>query len=269
MSPYTPKDWANGPEGGTPILDTDLEHLETQYAQAVADSAANIAPTIDSQAVVGALRSDDTRRYRALIGTIRNAGSPNWFQFINDASHRPSLFGTIETTATYIRLNYAAAATRVGSFFAMPDEQLTAAGFQFGCSVGLTYTDLFAYRIMEYADYVSYNGSAWVSTGGFFTPTFAAGTLTLTHPTLNAAAAWGVSATARSGPYVAVADAAGLTTMTVQFRDYAGTLITTPDTNMRVYARHGSGRPIAWNPQAIDTTLFPLSNVWIFGAMEA
>ena len=40
MSAYVPKDWADGPAGGTPIFAADLDHLETQYAQAIADGSA-------------------------------------------------------------------------------------------------------------------------------------------------------------------------------------------------------------------------------------
>lgn len=37
MTPYTPFDWNDGPEGNTPITAARLDHLETQHGQIVAD----------------------------------------------------------------------------------------------------------------------------------------------------------------------------------------------------------------------------------------
>lgn len=39
MVPYEPFDWADGPEGGTPITAAQLERMETQYAEVMADLA--------------------------------------------------------------------------------------------------------------------------------------------------------------------------------------------------------------------------------------
>lgn len=224
---------------------------------------------IEQQAVLGGVRGVADRRYNAILGAIRNDGGPNYFQPIADAVHRPTFIQSVQTLADRIRVTYDTAASKVGAVLAVPDESLAAAGFTCGTSVGTNYVDIFVYRTIEFADYVSYNSGAWTSASGVFTPTFSAGVLTLTHPSLiNLVAAFSGSATARSGPYVAQMDGLGLSTATVVFRDFAGTIITTPDTNMRVYVRHGVSRPVQWNPTIVDTTTFPNSNFWIIGTQE-
>ena len=55
MSPYIPKDWADGPAGGTPILADDLDHLETQYEQAMSDVTVATSPQIPEIGLVPAV----------------------------------------------------------------------------------------------------------------------------------------------------------------------------------------------------------------------
>lgn len=52
--PYTPKDWADGPAGDTPIYAADLEHMETQYAEAVADASPSRSEAVFSTASLAA-----------------------------------------------------------------------------------------------------------------------------------------------------------------------------------------------------------------------
>ena len=58
-----------------------------------------------------------------------------------------------------------------------------------------------------------------------------------------------------------VSGAGGATTQTtikIEFRDWAGTLITTPTRNMKVFVRHGrGGGRYQVDPATIDTTAFP------------
>ena len=233
-------------------------------------SETSLTQTINNQAVKGSVRGAPDRNYSMYLGTIRNDGSPGYFQTIEDAGHRSTFIQSVETLADRVRLNYSPTATKVGTFFAKPDEALKAAGFTCGESVGTNSVDIFIYRAFEVADYVFYNGSSWVSQSGFFTGlSFSGGTLTLTHASLlSNVLAFGVSATPRGGTYLVNADGAGQTTMTVQFRDWTGALITTPDTNMRAYVRHGMSRPVLMNPQLLTTTAFPFSNLWLYGVNE-
>lgn len=61
--------------------------------------------------------------------------------------------------------------------------------------------------------------------------------------------------------------ATATTALKIEFRDWAGTLITTPNTVMKAFVTHGGGR-YAVDPATIDTTAFPFSNIWLFGVMK-
>lgn len=213
------------------------------------------------------------RSYGMLLGTIRNDGS-GWAP-INDASHASSFIDSCSVDSSVLRVQHNLSATKVGSVIAVPDETLTAAGFSLGSSVAAAQTSISIYRsYLEYADYVYYNGSSWVSNLGFFTSlSFSAGILTLGHATLGTdAAALSASVVNRGGTYVCnVSGTGGALTQTeikIEFRDWAGTLITTPDTNMKALVRHGRSGRVQVDPSTIDTTAYPFSNIWLFGVME-
>jgi len=86
--------------------------------------------------------------------------------------------------------------------------------------------------------YIAYNGATWVVTTDAETkPTmvFASNKLTVTHETVSQGHA---TATARDGvtsQYIARMGGFSTTTFEVSFRDFAGAIITTPDTDMRFY----------------------------------
>lgn len=215
------------------------------------------------------------RSYGMLLGAIRNDGS-GWAP-INDANHASSFIDSCSVDSSVLRVQHAAlAAAKVGSVIAVPDEALVAAGFQIGASVAATQTTLTIYQdYRSVGDYISYNGSAFTSSNGLFTSlSFSAGILTLTHADLGSnVAALSGSATPRGGTYQCnISDAAGALTTTVikiEFRDPAGTLITTPDTNMKAVVTHGRGGGRAQvDPSTITTAAYPLSNIWLFGVME-
>lgn len=213
------------------------------------------------------------RRYRVVAGVIRNAGSASsYWQPINDAEHRPTLIDSVTTSTTGITINYSSvAATKVVSLVAVPDETLSAAGFSIGSSVGLTETVLTLSREHPtYTDFVSYDGAAWTSNNGVFTSlTFsAAGTLTANHPTLALAAAFGISAVPKGSTYRIASPGISYGYADLQFIDSAGTVVTTANTNMGVYLSRGGHYEATVNPQGVDTTAFPGSNIWVYGVME-
>lgn len=139
-----------------------------------------------------------------------------------------------------------------------------------------------------YEDYVYYDGTQWVSQGGVFTGmTFSGGVLTLTHPSIPASAVQRVQVTPRGGwrPFVDTgASPVTQTTVKIAFQDSVGSSQTTPSTSMRAYVRHGGptggrvtagaagmalsashgGGQIQWKPSALNTIVFPGSNIWLY-----
>jgi len=144
-----------------------------------------------------------------------------------------------------------------------------------------------------YEDFVSYDGTKWVSQNGIFTPAFASGVLTLTHAPLPGRAQQRVGVTQRAdqgAPIPQVSTAAGpvsTTEIKIEWRDTAGARVQTPNANMRAYVRHGgaTGQRVTtldefvrlyvthgggnrrWKPSELDTLKFPGSNIWLFGVM--
>lgn len=76
------------------------------------------------------------RNYRIVAGTIRNTGSPNYWQPLDDASHRATGVSTVTTSTTAITVNYSFTASKVVSFIAAPDDTLAQADYFTGSSVG-------------------------------------------------------------------------------------------------------------------------------------
>lgn len=76
-----------------------------------------------------------------LFGAIRNTGGV-WSR-IEDSEHLPLNIGLLEDKGTFLRLHYAQPALSVGYMDADPDETLLPLGYEAGCSVGLTYTDIY------------------------------------------------------------------------------------------------------------------------------
>lgn len=262
--------------------------LAQQYAeQAAAPSDDQVAALVQAQEsatraqldalFAQSLRGADGGRYRVVAGVLRNAGS-GWAP-IDDIDHHPMNMGAVTYSADsggQIIIDYTAiGATKVVSLVVTPDETLARAGFFAGASVTQQNATIrLARQFPEYADQVSYNGTAWVSALGVFTGlSFASGVLTVTHPDLalgtDQVPQLDISLVGRGGTYVPNVGAAGLTSTAfpVEFRDWAGALVTTPNTNMRAYLKRGGGlRPV--DPAAVTTAQFPASNLWVFGVFE-
>jgi len=221
------------------------------------------------------MRAGDGHQYKFLAGVIRNDGAAAgyWQLLPESTNHRPINIDSIVSYDNKIRIQYSAlAAGMTIAFFAAPDETLAQEGIIMGTSVTPTYTDIkISQTAREMSDYVSYNGTSWVSQDGVFTGiTFSAGTLTLNHASIPLAAQYSVNTTPRGGTYnypvSGGSSPTGSTKVVLEVRDQAGTLITTPNTNMRVYVSHGGGtRDI--NPLLMDTVAYPLSNIWLWGIM--
>lgn len=223
--------------------------------------AGDLAGTAASPTVPSRIKGLDGKTYKVVACALRNGGSPNYWQPINSAGHAP-IAGTVTTSTSTITMNYGFAAANVGSLVVTPDESLAVKHIEAGASVGTSSSVITLSRSLL-ADYVSYNGTSWSSLNGVFSSISmdGSGNLNLTHEYIGGASG---SATLRDGPLVAQLGTVGATSTQVVFRDYAGTKLTTPTTDMRVFVtRVGSG---ALDPQQIG--LGANENLWVYGVME-
>lgn len=229
------------------------------------------ATDIDAVKVVGG------RKYRIVAGVIRNPGGPGYWELIADANHRAANVDAVTTLASVVRVNYASlGVTRVVSFVAVADERLSRAGIRVGTSVSPTEATLYFNRTQALSDYVSYNGTTWVSASGVYAASFAAGVLTLTHADLLGVDtnAFGVSLTPRGGPLRPVVNpgspGTSRTQVGIQFLDAAGAVVNAATTDMKVFVTRGTTESDTANinPQLITETMYPNSNIWFLGIFE-
>ena len=212
--------------------------------------------------------SDGTKTYAFIAGVIRNANDGNgWVALIN-STHDAVGISSVTNNTTVITVNFnVPAGGKVITFVVCPDDGYAKAGYSCGASVGTTSADISLRKQRAIADYVSYNGSAFVSnTAGIFTQSsYTSGILTLTHAAVSTSSDGIVAACVmRDGTYVAHLGSTGGTTTQVKFYDWAGTLITTADSNMKFYLHRGQivgGE----DPSGIQPAS---ANLWCYGLME-
>lgn len=242
--------------------------LERTYTAAEVDAL--VAPSLQGSLAANALLGVAGRRYKVVAGVLRNAGGPSHWQPITDNAHQPTFIDSVSTSTTGITINHAAlAATKVAALIVVPDETLAAAGITAGVSVGLTSSVITLQRQGKvYSDYVSYNGSAWTSNSGVFTGiAYVGGVLHLVHPALPVPDAFGCSISPRGGAHQVTVNGVSTTYLDIEFRNWSGALITTAATTMQAYVTRG-GHTAALNPQTVDTTAYPGSNLWVLGVFE-
>ena len=206
---------------------------------------------------------------------IRNDGGTAYFQPLQESStHRPVNISSVTTDSNKIRVSYSNLnANMTISFIALPDETLAQAGFMMGCSVTPAYTDIKMSRIVPaVADYVYYNGSDWVSQNNQFSNIwFSAGKIHLEHKAIASDMTYAISIMPRGGDYEYSvspdSSPTGATYAEIGVRDHSGAYVTSANSNMKFYLTHGVTKVVDIDPRVIDTTLYPLSNIWLFGVM--
>lgn len=245
----------------------------------MADIAANAQSLFSRQMDQGfgtALSARDGNKYAFIAGVIRNdgAGSNYWQVLPESTTHRPVNIDTVVTDSGKIRINYPSlGANMTISFLALPDETLAQAGFMMGCSVTPSRADIKMTRIVPpVADYVYYNGTSWVSQDNQFKNMwFNAGKLHLEHKKIASDMTYAVGITPRGGSYEydvsPDASPTGTEFLEISIRDHAGAYVTTPNTGMKFYLTHGSAKSVDIDPTTVDTTAYPLGNIWLFGVM--
>lgn len=156
--PYEPIIFEDKPARTTPINAAALAHMQTQYPRMMEDATALFG---------GAPIAKEGHKYRQVACTIRNTGS-GW-ALINDAGHSPIGVTGVSVSGGFIRLALDFSATTVGGVVSGPDETFIVSGLDAAPSVAL---DSISLQIVKHGgnyDYVTWNGSAFVSTTGFVT----------------------------------------------------------------------------------------------------
>lgn len=275
--------------GGIPVPESDDGN---NWSQHLADVATAVSATYlnkeNGDTATGAVDftgglTDDSRRLLKTAhsgpitmlagGAIRNDGAPDYWQPIVDVNHQCDVnVESIVTGTVAININFSAEATgkRI-TCYAVPDETLAALGFHVGASYSAGMMQLKLTRRFLISDYIYYDGSAWQSSqGGRFTiGTFSGGELPLTHQAMPGKS---VSITPRGASSVAMlstgTNALTDTDTKVVFRDWSGALVTTPSTDMKFFVTRHMEYGGTINPQTVDTTAFPLSNIWFAAFSE-
>ena len=241
----------------------------------ILDPDSDVRKALDALYTDG-LAANDGHRYGWVAGVLRNdgAGSGYWQPLTESSTHRPVHIDSVVTDSGKIRVNYGSlGANMTVSLVAVPDETLGRAGFTMGASVTPAYADIKMSRNMPpVADYVSYDGTTWVSDSGEFSNIwFSGGKIHLEHKPIASDMTYAVSITPRGGQYQYSvspdSSPTGSTFIEIGVRDHTGAYITTPNTNMRFYLTHGAAKSVGLDPTTINTTTYPLGNIWIFGVM--
>jgi len=268
--------WANGPEGGTPISAANLNELlqkvdlDDEVAYLLGNPTAATTLAVDGMLdakvdplTTGRVQGASGRAYQVIAGVLRNSGS-GW-AFLNDSGHQPTNITSVSANSTAITINYGFTGTKVAALLVTPDETFAQDGYFAGASVGLSSSTIKLARMgQSVSDYVSYNGTTWTSLAGVFTGlSFSSGTLTLTHDSMTGATG---SVAGRGGVYQPQLGAMSATTTQVEFFDWAGTKITTANTNCRAYVTRNTNRMLT--PVDPTTITAPTANLWVLGLIE-
>jgi len=266
----------NTPTSATRVKLDELYKLDNSEVAAFVNAANGPTRAALDALYTDGLAANDGHRYGFIAGVLRNdgAGSGYWQPLTETSTHRPVHIDSVVTDSGKIRINYGSlGANMTVSLVAVPDETLGRAGFTMGASVTPSYADIKMSRNMPpVADYVSFDGSQWVSDSGEFSNIwFSGGKIHLEHKAIASDMTYAVSITPRGGQYdysvSPDASPTGSTFIEIGVRDHTGAYVTTPNTNMRFYLTHGAAKSVGLDPTTINTTTYPLGNIWIFGVM--
>lgn len=202
---------------------------------------------------------------KLLSGVIRNTAG-TW-AFIDDVDHEPlRLVSITQPNTTDVRIVYDKTYTKVISLISTADETYAKNGVFVGSSVGLSDSVIRLFQENELADFISYDGSAFVSLNSKFTiGSYNSGVLNLTHPACRNDVNAQVT-TRDNATFDMRIGSVGATSTAVKFvnhngNDYNGE----PTTGMRFYLSRGlykEAQPLTHTASAISG-----SNIWIIGLM--
>jgi hypothetical protein len=153
---------------------------------------------------------------------------------------------------------------KVSSVVVVPDETLAAAGYQFGASVGLNSITIQASQPAGMGDYVSWNGSAWVSLNGLVTATSmnrTTGLIICRHGAVSSP--YGGSVTSRSLTKRASMEGMSATSTSLYLVDNAGLPVKTPTKDNRFWLTRTGSRRVAMSELTLRG-----ANIWVYGMFE-
>jgi hypothetical protein len=243
--------------------------VEPEHVKSESGKALSIQLDELSKSVLESIKISDigegNRKIKVVACVIRNDGT-GW-KFIEGSNHSKLNVSSITANTTDITINFNFTAKNILSFVATPDETFAVKGYSMGASVG---TNVAILKIAQLArtigGYIFYNGSGWTvnSTGGnIAVSSYTAGKLLITHDDVGAGSYLG-SAVGRAAKYDVQMGSLGGTSTEIEFYNAAGTLITTPTTDMKVFLTRSSVN-MALNPQnVIDGN----GNIWCIGVFE-
>ena len=214
-----------------------------------------------ARAMATAIQGVSGERYKIVACVLQNNGSGVWQQ-IPSANHKSINVASVTNNTETITVNFGFTAKNILSFIAAPDETFVSKGYNFGSSVGVSSAIIQGYRTASIGGYISYNGSAWDFTyaTGVSSAVWSTDRLTITHDKCSGSI---IDASCREGVYICQTGQAAPTVSEVLFFDYAGTKITTPNTNMKCYFSR-PGVPLNMDP----TVNVPGANIWCLGIFE-
>lgn len=221
----------------------------------------------------GEIIGDDGKRYGFVGGTIRN-DSDAWYSHEN-TTHAAVGTTTVSTDTTQITIGYPGRGhVKAVTLIAGPDETLATAGISVGASVANHQALIRLGGEVKYAGLIQYDGTDFVVTGGNGATASWDATNSIVvvgHgvlPTVDNAGAHDVQVTSRGDvrSFIAASRAITRGSFGVGFRSAGGVALTDPSTQMRFTFRHSTAARL--NPQAVNTGLFPNSNIWYFGVFE-
>lgn len=232
----------------------------------------------DQVDVLADIAAGNGKKYEIVAGVIRNSNDGNGWVLITEPAvlkHSSLNVDSVSNDDSVITINYAGmGAKKTVSFLCGPDDTFQRAGLFVGASVTEANATIAChFQKKKVCDYISYNGSAWVSQAGVVTNfAFNAGVLTLTHPkTRLDSLGYDCQVTARGTAYACQAGSISQTTTDITWTDWAGALITAPNTNMKAFFSRGEASwdvTVNENPNVLHTANYPGSNIWFIGIFE-
>lgn len=212
--------------------------------------------------------SESGRKIKIVAFILRNDGT-GW-NFINDTIHQPLNATSVTADNVKISVTLPFTAKKILSFVACTDDTFAQFGYFTGASVGTNVINIYmSSQYQTIGGYIKYDGTQWVvysEKGNIAVSSFSSGVLSLTHDDVGATS-YLASASPRDGGYIPALGSLAGTTSQINFYDYAGNLITTPDINMKVFFTRSMWKPkqIYVDPTTISNQY---GNIWCLGAFE-
>lgn len=253
--PFEPRIYKDKPDRSTPVRAEDAAHWQSQYQHAVDD----LTPLFD-----GAVLATAGHKYRVIAFAIRNSGS-GW-DFIDDAGHEPIGVSGISIVGDYIKVNFDFTASRVGTLVVGADETFAVDGYTAGASVALDSASIQVGKIGANYDYVSWDGSAWVSTTGFVTSTTMNGTtgaIEFTHAEVSDALAGAVELRTSGVNRSSSGSRSATAIQATVFPYNSSTSLKAPSTDMRFFVSRAGVRKVT--PASVVSAS---GNFWAYGIFE-